>query len=99
MLRAGTETFHTAHAAVFTEHKLRAGLLGFRVGTPDAPERTAFQKYGGADAWPVVHGEGLNIKKYAFQNRFTVLVRPGQKPYSLPSSSPQGVEKQPDPVR
>lgn len=62
MLRAGTETFHTAHAAVFTEHKLRAGLLGFRVGTPDAPERTAFQKYGGADAGAIMNTEALDIK-------------------------------------
>lgn len=62
MLRAGTETFHTAHAAVFAEHELRTGLLGFRVGTPDAPEGTAFQKYGGADAGAIMNAEALDIK-------------------------------------
>ena len=44
------------------EEKLRAGLLGFRVGTPDAPERTAFQKYGGADAGAIMNTEALDIK-------------------------------------
>ena len=61
-LGAGRDTGPAGAAVDIPRHQLRRKALRFGIGAPGAGKRTAFEKYSGSDARPVMHAEFLNIK-------------------------------------
>lgn len=61
-LRAGDKAASAANAAVFTKNQFGLAALALRVVAPDAGQRAAFEKNGGADARPVLDGISANVE-------------------------------------
>ena len=52
----------TADAFLFIPQDLRSDQLAFRIGTPSAPQGTAFQEDDSTDSRTVIDGEFLNVE-------------------------------------
>ncbi len=63
--RAQAHARAAADAQIFGEGKKRLDRDAFRIVTPDALQRTAFEKNGGADAGPIVYGKRLKPEDIA----------------------------------
>ncbi len=57
---------HAALYAVFLmEHNLCIGNIGLRIMAPQTTQRTALEKYRGADTGAVIYGKMLDVKNGA----------------------------------